>query len=421
LLLCAQLNIAHAQLTVTEIHYNSDSTRNTGDWFELHNYGSSAIDLGLYRLRDSSATGLYLVQPGVSIPAGGYLVFCADTAAFDAIYSIPNRIGNLGFGLNNKTDGIRVFNNTNTLLFQVFYTDSLPWPKGADGFGRTLQLSSPTADPTVPQNWRTGCVLGSPGGPFVPCTSEIIVISEINYKSSPTEDAGDWFEIRNIGTAPVNIGSYTIRDDKNENTYVIPANTVLAPQGSVVVYDNPNKFNNQFPFVTNKVGPFFFNLSGGGDCLRIYNTDDHVIFSVYYLDDAPWPELPDGQGYTLEADTNFNFSRDVNAVSSWFVGCPEGSPGMKYTSACNLGIDDISLENNITVYPNPATSYIYIQREDNTGPFEVSLVDLNGRTVAAWKSQQQIPVGHLPRGMYFLLLKDSKNQYAKKLQLISYE
>jgi len=413
-------NALRAQLTITEIHYNSDSTRNSGDWFELHNRGASAVDLSLYRFRDSSATGLFLAPPGTSIPAMDYLVFCTDTLAFDAIYSIPNRIGNLGYGFNNNADGIRIFDNTNAPVLELFYSDSLPWPMGADGYGRTLELSSPSLDPAQPQNWRTGCVLGSPGGPFVPCTGETIVVSEFNYKSSPVEDAGDWFEIRNISNAPVNIGNYRIRDDQNENLYIIPANTILAPQGSVVVFDNPTKFNNQFPFVANKIGPFFFNLSGGGDCIRIYNTADEVIFSACYFDEPPWPEQPDGEGFTLEADTNFSFSRDVNDVSSWFVGCPEGSPGRKYDMNC-LGAAPEEIPATISVYPNPATTYINIDRKNATGEFEAVLTDMGGRRTGRWSSPQQIDVSAFAPGIYILTVSDKDHSYYTRIQLLPYD
>jgi hypothetical protein len=404
---------SQSTIKLTEIHYNSDSTKNTGDWFELYNTGNSPVDLSLYRLRDSSLTGLYLVTPGTIIGPQQYLVFCADTVAFDAVYNITNRKGNLGYGLNNNADGIRVFDQNNAMVFEVFYQDSLPWPIGADGFGRTLELKNTTLDPALPTSWRTGCVLGSPGGPFIPCTSETIVVSEINYSSLLTEDAGDWFEIRNIGNSAVNIGNYKIRDSKNVNLFVIPSNTVLQPQGSLVVYDTPAKFNVQFPWVSNKVGPFFFNLSGDGDCIRIYDANDKIIFSVYYDDDLPWSEQPDGNGYTLEADTNFNFSRDVCDAQSWFAGCPEGSPGVKYNADCNASIESLD-QTVISIYPNPASEFLNINLSEGYIT-SIQIINAAGQPVRTILHQSMIDVSFLEKGIYFLRIHTNLNMNIQKL------
>lgn len=400
-------------LTISEIHYNSDSTKNTGDWFELHNYGSSSIDLSLFRLRDSSATGLYLVQPGVSIPAGGYLVFCSDTLQFDAEYNISNRIGNLGYGLNNNTDGIRIFDNLNNPVLAVYYQDSLPWPIGADGWGRTLELISPTADPTLPSSWRTGCIGGSPGSGFTPCVNETIVVSEINYKSAPTENAGDWFEIRNIGSSTVNISGYGVRNHKTSLHYIIPGGTILDPQEMVVLYNTPALFLTQFPFMPNSVGPFLFGLDGDGDAIRLYDANDKIIFSVYYDDDTPWSDQPDGFGYTLEADTNFNFSRDVCSAASWFAGCPEGSPGVKYNPDCLGSAEDESAP-PVHVYPNPCSDYLMVT-ENLQGEYELILYNSLGQQVGYTSNGNTLITHNLPEGNYILRIRLSNKIYFNKV------
>lgn len=416
------LNICSAQaptLTITEINYNSDSTMNSGDWFELHNYGASSIDLSLYRLRDSSFAGLYLVLPGVSIAAGGYLVFCSDTQRFDAIYNISNRIGNLGYGFNNNTDGIRIFDNTNTPVLEMYYQDSLPWPIGADGFGRTLELINSSLNPADPNSWRTGCVLGSPGSAYSPCSNETLVVSEINYKSAPAENAGDWFEIRNIGSTSINIGNYGVRNHKNELHYIIPAGTILAPQEMVVLYNTPALFIPQFPGVLNKVGPFLFGLDGDGDAIRLYDNNDKIIFSVYYDDDVPWVNTPDGFGYTLEADTNFTFSRDVNNASSWFAGCPEGSPGIKYNPDC-LGAINGELEKIVKIFPNPCADVLQIQFEEGMDEWEVELYNSMGQLISKQKNISTWDVNHLPNGSYILSIKTS-NFSGRKIIFISHD
>lgn len=415
-------SICNAQvptITITEINYHSDSTMNSGNWFEMYNTGASSVDLSLFRIRDSSATNLYLIQPGVSIPAGGYLVFCSDTLQFDAIYNITNRIGNLGFSFGNGSDGIRIFDNTNTLVLEMFYTDSLPWPMGADGYGRTMQIKNNLLNPADTNSWTTGCVLGSPGTDYVPCINETIVVSEINYQSAPAQNAGDWFEIRNIGSTSIDITNYGVRNHKLSMHYLIPSGTVLAPQGSVVVYNTPALFLTQFPGVFNRVGPFLFGLDADGDAIRLYNSNDKVIFSVYYNDDPPWVNEPDGFGYTLESDTNFSFSRQVDESISWFAGCPEGSPGNKYNPDCSIGIEEeISIE--LSMYPNPASEFIQIDFQVIPEVWKLKIYNALGQQIMNFMNKSIIKVDNLMNGTYILELETSTFITRKKI-LIAHE
>ena len=57
-----------------------------------------------------------------------------------------------------------------------------------------------------------------------------------------------------------------------------------------------------------------FGLSGGGDQVRIYNNFGTLIDSLEYDDIEPWPNSPDGNGYTLEL---INLDLDNSVASSW--------------------------------------------------------------------------------------------------------
>ena len=93
-------------------------------------------------------------------------------------------------------DGITVLQST--------YDDTAPWPCTPDGLGRTLERKPEGIDPEQPESWFDGCMGGSPGTAYIPCEDDIIV-SEINYHSSDDHDAGDWFEIKNQLSSPVDL------------------------------------------------------------------------------------------------------------------------------------------------------------------------------------------------------------------------
>jgi hypothetical protein len=75
-------------LLISEVNYHSDSANTTGDWFELYNAGSASVNLSGYRLRDQNQLNLFIFPNGISVPAGGYLVVCADTLKFDQYHKI---------------------------------------------------------------------------------------------------------------------------------------------------------------------------------------------------------------------------------------------------------------------------------------------------------------------------------------------
>jgi hypothetical protein len=390
-------------LRITEINYNSDSTISTGDWFELYNPGSSALDLSGYKIKDADVLNLYIVPPGTSIAPGGYLVFVADTQRFNSQYSIPNKVGPLGFGLNNNTDQIQVFDPSNQLIIQVTYSDSTPWNMGADGLGRTLELLNPSADPNDPNSWRIGCILGSPGQAYQPCVAETLIVSEVNYKSPPGNDAGDWFELRNLGNTPRDVSGFFVRDEKNTNLYKIPPGTIIAPDGFLVLFADLTLFNQENPGIPNKVGPISFSLSGTGDAIRIYNASDKLIYSMHYLDYAPWPNEPDGNGYTLEAPRNPLPDWDVNSAAYWGFGCLGGSPGYLVPENCLMGF--LESESVLQPFsPNPATHYIVLHEAFA----QVEILDPNGRIcVQHFDSPEglRLDVENLAKGLYLLKMQ----------------
>ncbi len=77
--------VFHATLVINEFlaSNNSGNTDEFGDfddWLEIYNPGSSAVDMGgMFLTDDLDAPQQYQIPAGVSIPAGGYLIFWCDT------------------------------------------------------------------------------------------------------------------------------------------------------------------------------------------------------------------------------------------------------------------------------------------------------------------------------------------------------
>lgn len=394
-------------LSIDEINYNSDSTTNAGDWFELHNFGNTTIDLSNAMILDGDQYIKYCVLPnGTSIAPGARLVIYEDSIAFVTQFpNVTNKYGPLCFKLSNSGQKIIIKDKDNKLIYSGSYEDT--WECTTDGNGRTLQLVSSTANPHLSSSWQAGCMGGSPGIAYTNC-QENLIVSEINYASSATADAGDWIELYNKNGSAFNLNGYKVRDDNDDNIYQFPANYLLPSQGYTVLYQDGTKFSTRFPSITNKVGPITFGLGANGDAIRLFDNNGILKYSICYLSSSPWPTTPNAGGKTLE---NAQYNSNHTAASAWFAGCPEGSPGGAYNPACwPVNVNEITSEDNIFIqlYPIPAHDQItYFSSKEVKN---ISIVDATGKVIKNINSNSTtISISELSGGVYFVKFEFEKN------------
>lgn len=383
-LLVFSLNVS-GQITFNEINYNSDSTTDAGDWVELHNFGTTSVNISNWVFTDSDFSHFYIIPAKVLDP-GEYFILIQDTAKFLSQHpSVTNFAGPFNFGLSGKSELIRMYDDLNYLYLSMTYQDSLPWPEGADKNGRTLELLNPLADLNDSENWFDGCMGGSPGTTYTPCT-EAIIFSEINYNSAVNMDPGEWVEMRNISSQTIDISNWIFRDKNDSDSFVIPPNTFMDAGNNLVLSGNLNKFNSMFPSVNNVLGSFDFGLKNTNDVIRVYDEQGILYLSVAYYNMTPWPIEANGEGYTLELADSSGKHNDGN---NWFKGCIGGSPGTYFSTPCTLNIS-IREEENISfkssVYPNPFSNHAYIELDPRNmvlkGEIHLSIYDAIGKAVS---------------------------------------
>ena len=401
--------VAGMSLVIDEINFHSDSTTDAGDWIELFNHGASALDVSNAIIIDGTSFEKYCVIPNnTTIQPGARLVIYSDSTAFASKHpGVTNKIGPLCFKLNNAGQKLIMKDKDNKLIYSVDYMES--WQCSADGNGRTLQLTAPAANPNLATSWYAGCMGGSPGVAYTPCV-ENLIYSEINYNSALATDAGDWIELHNKNTQPFSIAGWSIRDGSSNNVYTFPNTASIAAQGYLVAYSDAAKFTAQFPAVTNKVGPLGFGFASTGDVVRIFDNTGKLRYSVCYGTTNPWPTTPNGGGKTLE---NGQYSGNHNAATSWFAGCPKGSPGLPYTPCWPTGINENVKDQYITLFPNPASNELNI--ESSLALDQVVVYDNIGRLVLKSKLHlNKIDISSLPNGVYHLQCSGEGNIYNVK-------
>lgn len=417
-------NALPTSLTISEINYNSDSTINGGNWVELHNYGTTPLAIGDWKIRSKTFWEKYTFPTNTVIPANGYLVVCEDTTQFKALYpNVTNYIGSTGFGWGNSFDSIKVYNAFNQLTVLAVYTDSLPYPDCADGWGRTLELSANTAPLLNPASWFCGCMRGSPGEAYSVC-DDALYFTEINYNNSnPSYDAGDWVEIKNNTSQSMNLNNYVLRDSKNNHTFTLPNITIPAGDYWVLCSDS-SLFNTQHPNILNKSGSFIFNLSGTGDALRLYDNTGILQFSMLYKTYSPWTNLPATANYTLEYVDTLGYL-NPNVGTSWFADCIGGTPGRKYENCFGVGIENGFIQ-DLQVYPNPTTGELILSFSNTNGSqanCHILLKDLAGKNIATLfdgkliqeKEILHFDISQYAAGMYLISVQQGDMQMTLKI------
>jgi hypothetical protein len=137
------------QLVINEIM--SAPLIDGAQFVELYNNSTNtAFDLSGWQLQGLS----YTFPTGAFIQPTNYLVLAANRASFAAEYGATNPVFDTFSGtLSSSGETLALIQpgTTNTIVSQVQYQHSLPWPTNANGTGSSLQLIDPHQD-----NWRAG-------------------------------------------------------------------------------------------------------------------------------------------------------------------------------------------------------------------------------------------------------------------------
>jgi hypothetical protein len=234
-----------------------------------------------------------------------------------------------------------------------------------------------------------------------------LTVSEVNYHSADNADAGDWLELVNFGTSPLDLGGYTLRDQNWYNRYEIPVGTVLGANQYLVLQEDKIRLESAHPGVSGPLPDLGFDLSNKSDEIHLYDRTNAELVGFRYEDGNPWPNEPDGDGYTLERK---DFAAPANAASNWFAGCIGGSPGMAYDPDCAVSTDEQdSVAPSLILSPNPAHGIVLLRSElPITG---IKVYDTLGKCVLQMDQPAPNPVfdvSQWPNGTYFVKVQMEK-------------
>ena len=159
-------------VVITEMMINSKVAADSkGEWFELYNAGSAAVNLHGWSITDkagssqnkhtiSASGGKLLIQPGKYLVLGK----STDTKSNGNV-PVAYAYGKSTWDLGNSGDEIFLYDAAKKLVDKVEYTKSWTIPNGA-----TLSLKSPSLDNSISKSWCvektkwcSTCDMGTPG------------------------------------------------------------------------------------------------------------------------------------------------------------------------------------------------------------------------------------------------------------------
>lgn len=197
---------AQAQIRITEVAPWSSGSGNTSlnaDWFELTNFGSSAVNITGWRVDDSSAAwGSSLALNGITNIDPGESVIFIETASglatqFKSLWfggdgSLPSdlqigRYSGSGIGLSTDGDGLNIFSSSTTVEASVSFGASTPAPfqtfdnsEGLNGVALTqLSVAGVNGAFTRPSGVGQQFMTGSPGTIPEPTSFALVALGSI--------------------------------------------------------------------------------------------------------------------------------------------------------------------------------------------------------------------------------------------------
>jgi hypothetical protein len=293
-----------------------------GDWIELKNTTSGAIDIGGWYLSDDGANlTKYRIADNTVIQAGDYVVL-TENANFGDFFQL-SELGETLYLSSRLPDGsvgpyreIVDFGATEREFSIGRYTTSR-------GDVQFVLLDRPTM----------GYVNSGPKvGP--------VVINELMYH--PVAGGDGFVELANISSADVPLYNPLHPDLTWQFTdgiqYTFPTGVTLESGALLLVVPiDPAAFRAKYgiPASVQIFGPYIGSLNNAGETVTVLKPEDpepppdnrvpwQYVDSVTYDNAFPWPTAPDGHGPSLE-----RLAADLygNDPANWVAGPVGGSPG----------------------------------------------------------------------------------------------
>lgn len=175
----------------------------------------------------------------------------------------------------------------------------------------------------------------------IPANANNLVISELHYRPADVDaseftagftdrDDFEFLELMNSGAQTLDLSGVRFIDGITFDFATAGLRT-LEPGARLLIVNDLAAFELRYgtAFSSQIAGEYSGNLSNDGELITLIGVTDTVIHAFTYNDQSPWPEGPDGDGFTLVLiDPSQHPVSDHAAPASWRASLAVGgSPG----------------------------------------------------------------------------------------------
>jgi photosystem II stability/assembly factor-like uncharacterized protein len=246
-----------------------------------------------------------------------------------------------------------------------------------------------------------------------PINAEVLYAGTSDGKVWVTQDGGgEWIDI----------------SEGLPDRYVTDITASPTSEGSVVVTHSGYKDGDDIPHIhrSDDYGANWEGIDGdlpdfGLNNVEILaNNEDSILFvasdgGVYYTENSgiTWDRLGDNMPIILVFDIDIDY--DANRIVAGTFARSIQSLSLDSLFDFSTSIAELEQE-NWSVYPNPVKDKVYIESENSWLGSQWTIVDLNGRKVAAGSlNSNSISTADLSKGIYFLRIDSPEGMRLKKV------
>jgi uncharacterized protein YjiK len=451
-----------ATIAITEVaSWSSGTTSVAADWFEVTNYGTTALDITGWKVDDNS--NLFtsaLTLNGITSIAPGESVIFLETSSNNAATIIANfkstwfgnnppsnlQVGSYtgaSIGLSTGGDAVNLFDANGNLKANVAFgaaTTNFSFNNAAGLNNATITLLSQigvngafAAINDLPQ-------IGSPGN-----VGKLIISEVAPWASGSSPVAADWFELTNTKAIALNITGWKVDDNSQSPVAAVALSgiTTINPGESVIFIETTDLPGKTTLFKSNwfgsnppaglRIGSYTgsgIGLGTGGDQVNIYNATSNIPEASVVFGASPtttFATFDNSAG--LNSTTNAVTSLSVVGVNGAFAAVNSateiGSPGVFLISNPNLNTNDTSINSNdfkLVAFPNPTNSDFQLNLfNGNLEKVTIKIFDMTGRLLES-NIINSIDINskklgaNLPSGLYNVLV--SQGDLSKSIRVI---
>lgn len=142
----------NTSIVINEVMHDPPSDSRNGEFVELYNRGTAAVDLSNWRFTEGIS---FDFPSGTTLAPGQYLVVAANSRFLRGVFAGASIIGDFQGNLANEGELLRLEDATGNLADEVDYKTAGDWPQLTNGGGSSMELINPEMDNDHSTAWRS--------------------------------------------------------------------------------------------------------------------------------------------------------------------------------------------------------------------------------------------------------------------------